>query len=278
MLAFVEQLKTSTQLRWNKVHKFQSKIQMKLEMGPYIIKTAETSEELIESFRLRHQVFKNEFCGTSGEGLDFDRFDFFFDHLLIQLKESQKIIGTYRLNCSTFSKESYTELEFQLDSLFKAPGPHLELGRACIAAEYRKGSVITLLWRGIAEYMKLSQSELLFGCSSLKINNPREAALVMKYLFDQGHITTEFLANPTKSYRMEDLDLWYTFFNKGLTLSQVSEAEALIPSLLKSYIKMGAKIAPEPAFDKDFDCIDILTILKKENLANSLVQKFQVVR
>ena len=50
----VEQIENTTELRWNRVHKFRAKIHLFLELGPYDIKTAETQEELIESFRLRH--------------------------------------------------------------------------------------------------------------------------------------------------------------------------------------------------------------------------------
>lgn len=278
MLALVEQLKTTTQLRWNKVHKFKAKIQLFIEMGPYIIKTAESPQELIESFKLRHEVFIQEFCESETEGLDFDRFDYFFDHLIILHKESKKVIGTYRLNCSTFSKESYTALEFDLSALLSLPGPHLELGRACIKKEFRKGSVISLLWRGICEYMNLAEAEILFGCSSVKVNTPRDAALLYRYLVEAGHTHLQNLSHPTLEFTMKDFTAWEKYYTKGLTIDQKQEAEELLPSLVKSYLKMGAKVACEPAFDRDFDCIDLLTVLHKKSLANSLAQKFQVVR
>jgi len=278
MMALVDHIRNTTQLRWNRVHKFQTKIQLMIDLGPYIIKTAESRKELIESFKLRDEVFNQEFRGIYDLGLDFDRYDYFSDHLIIVHKESNKIIGTYRMICSKFSSESYTGLEFDISKLRLHEGPYLELGRACIKKEYRKGSVISLLWRGIAEYMNLCGANLLFGCSSLKINDPREAALVYKYLLDAGHISTEFLCLPTKTFTMNDFDSWYSFFRNGLNENQSSEAQGLIPSLLKSYLKLGAKVACEPAFDEDFDCIDMLTILKKENLSIPLAQKFQLVR
>ncbi len=274
----MEQIKNTTQLRWNRVHKFKAKIKLNIDFGPYNIKTAETSSELIESFRLRHQIFINEFQGIDNEGLDFDKFDYFFDHLIIVHKETNKIIGTYRLNCTSYSMESYTALEFDTSNLLNRPGPHLELGRACIHKSFRKGSVISLLWRGIAEYMKLSNSNVLFGCSSVKINNARDAALVYKYLLDLGHVSVESLSRPTEEYQMKDFDSWFHFFRNGLTENQQIEADNLLPSLLKSYLKQGAKVACEPAFDKDFDCIDFLTVLKKEDLSNSLADKFKVAR
>ncbi|MES3038028.1 MAG: GNAT family N-acyltransferase [Bdellovibrionota bacterium] len=278
MLALMDKVKNSTQLRWNRVHRFKAKIDLFIEVGPYIVKTAETYRELVESFKLRHEVFHNEFRGVEGPGLDFDKYDYHFDHLIILHKPSNKIIGTYRLNCSTFSNESYTALEFDLTGLMKEKGPFLELGRACIAKDFRKGSVISLLWRGIAEYMNLCGAEILFGCSSLKIDNPRDAALAYKYLVDEKMVKHEFLCRPTKKYRMNNFDTWYSYLNNGYNDRLKAEAEELIPSLVRSYLKLGAVVACEPAFDAEFDCIDLLTILKKEDLASSLVQKFQIVR
>lgn len=278
MMALVDQIKHSTQLRWNRVHKFKAKINLNIEVGPYLIKTAETPTELIESFRLRHEVFNQEFRGIEGAGLDFDKFDFHFDHLIIVHRDLNRIIGTYRLNCSTFSKECYTAQEFDLSILRLQSGPFLELGRACIQKNFRKGSVISLLWRRIAEYMKLSGASILFGCSSIKINEPREAALVYRYLSEQNLVTHNYLCQPTKNFRMKAFDAWYAYFGKELSEMQTREAEELVPPLLKSYLKLGAKIACEPAFDEDFDCVDLLTILHKEDLAQNLIQRFQVVR
>lgn len=77
---------------------------------------------------------------------------------------------------------------------------------------------------------------------------------------------------------MTDFDAWFSYFHNGLTPEQAQEAEALMPSLLKSYLKLGAKVICEPAYDEEFDCIDFLTVLKRENLSNSLAEKFNVAR
>jgi putative hemolysin len=276
MIKLIGQIKDSTQLRWNRVHKFQSKINFHIEVGSYIVKTAETFGELIESFKLRHEVFNQEFRGLDWDGMDFDKYDYYFDHLLIIHQETSKIIGTYRLNCSTFSNKSYTGQEFDISLLRLQQGPFLELGRACIHKDFRKGSVISLLWRGIAEYMNQSSSNILFGCSSVKISNAREAALVFKYLQDQALVTHQYLCKPTKQFKMKHFEAWYHYFNRGLNTKQIEEAQVLIPSLLKSYLKLGAKVAAEPAYDVEFNCIDLLTVLKKDDLDQSLVQKYKV--
>lgn len=278
MLTLVHQIKQTSQLKWNRISKFRPKIKMAIELGPYLLKTAETQEELIESFKLRHEVFHREFQKVQKLGLDIDKYDCHFDHLIIVHQASQRIIGTYRVSCSEFSEMSYTAQEFDLSMIFKMRGPFLELGRACIQKEHRKGAVLSLLWRGIAEYMNQSQAQVLFGCSSIKISKARDAALVFKYLAEEGFVTTDILSRPTRSYLMEGFDIWLANFSLGLNAEEKAKAEELVPSLLKSYLKLGAKIACEPAFDKEFDCIDLLTVLRKEDLANSLARRFQVVR
>jgi putative hemolysin len=279
MMAWAKEIKESTILRWNGVYNFQSKINIFIKAGSYILKTAETHEELLACCRLRHEVFYKEFQNIETSGIDIDKYDSHFDHLVIIHSETNKIIGTYRLNCTTFSTLSYTEQEFNLSEIYKLKGPHIELGRACIQKDHRKGSaVISLLWRGITEYMNISEANILFGCSSIQINSPKEAALVYKYLIDQGSVVTNHFASPTKNYQISDFDLWFSYFQNGLSETQKAEAENLMPSLLKSYLRFGAKIASEPAFDKDFNCIDLLTVLKKEDMTNSLARRFQVVQ
>ena len=276
MTQIIGQWKDSAQLRIKKVHKFRQKVQVSLELGPYLLKTAETQKELRESFRLRNEVFNQEFRGINKQGLDVDKFDRHFDHLIILHKEKNLIVGTYRLNCSDILKDSYTALEFDLGKIFTLQGPFLELGRACIKKDYRKGAVISLLWRGIAEYMNVTEAHILFGCSSLKINQAREAALIYQYLKEENSLTSKALSYPTKKFRMKNFEAWAENFERGLTENQKQEADQLLPSLLKSYMKLGAKIGSVPAFDRDFDCIDLLTVLRRGDLAASLARRFQV--
>ena len=263
----------------NDVFNFEPKIDIYIESGSYILKTAKSYDELLESCILRHEVFYQEFQGVEEAGVDMDQFDHHFDHLIIIHRETNKIIGTYRINSSEFSNMSYTAQEFDLAEVFKLKGPHIELGRACIQKDHRKGaSVIFLLWRGIIEYMTVADANVLYGCSSIKINNPAEAALVYKYLQEQGSVMDEKFSSPTKEFSMPEFENRLACLKDGLGHEQSEVAGKLIPSLLKSYIKFGAKIASEPAFDVEFDCIDVLTVLKKEDIADSITRRFQVVQ
>ncbi len=277
MLKLITHIKETTQVRWNGLGRFRPKISLSLELGPYLIKTADSVDELLKTFRLRHEVFHREFREIMRYGLDIDKHDRSFDHLLIVHKASQNVVGTYRLRASESLTTAYTAQEFDMQNLTDFAGPYLELGRACIHRDHRKGAVMALLFRGIAEYMNQSRAQTLFGCSSVKVHQPREAALVYEYLRQQGHVVESSSVAPTDSFQMLHLDKWVAVFSAGLSDAELLEAEKLVPSLVKMYLKMGAKIVCLPAYDKDFKCIDLLTALKTQELEASLAKRFQVI-
>ncbi len=263
-------------LHRNKIHKFRPKVQYELDKGPFIIKTITETDELIEALRLRYQIFHREFLGKSRPyGIDVDEFDFVCDHLAIIEKKSKKLIGTYRLNCSTYSNNFYSALEFDLRNILRGPGTKMELGRACIDKDYRRGVVISLLWRGIAEYMVATDSETLFGCASIKTESPRQAALLYHHFRNESRFRDDLLCPPTVKFSMPNLDLWIKKLNRPMTAEEISEVEGLIPPLCRAYLKAGALLGGEPAYDQDFKCVDFLTILPRELLNRSLWRKYK---
>jgi len=263
------------QMKYHRVDKFAVKVPLQSERGQFIVKTISDPEELIQAFRLRYEVFHHEMIGKKKRtGLDIDAFDAICDHLVIKDKKTNTIVGTYRLNCSLFSKSFYSSQEFNLRRILEQKGPHIELGRACIKKEFRTGIVISLLWRGIAEYMTKVNAQLLFGCASIKTQSPRQAALLYCYFETNGYFNPKHFAPPTSDFRMPDFDLWVTHYKKSLSADDTTEAEGLIPALCRSYLKAGAMLGGEPAYDRDFHCIDFLTILPRENLNKSLWRKY----
>ncbi len=220
-------------------------------------------------------MFCEELAGRSTKtGLDFDKYDTVCDHLIIIHKESKTTVGTYRINLSQTPSELYTNSEFEIaEWVGRQTNSFIELGRACIHHEHRRGIVISLLWRGIAEYMKMANADLLLGCSSVKVTDTRSAAMVFKYFEINGHLSPEIF-NPRKKFQMKDFLFWMMVFSKGLNENQMLEAEEKIPSLLKSYIKAGAKVASYPALDMDFNCIDLITTLKRSEMDHKLAKKF----
>lgn len=270
-------LQSFYQLRLNRIHKFKAKIHIQSEVGPFEIKTVTDVEELKEALTLRYEVFHREMQGkTASTGVDVDEFDFDCDHLIIKEKRSNRIVGTYRLNCSLFAEEFYSAQEFMMNGILAQPGVKLELGRACIHKDFRRGVLISLLWRGIAEYMAASDSKMLFGCATVKTDDPRDAALLTRYFEEEGRIVPALRTRPTLAYTMPMLNHFLEEVRGPLTETQRAQAEELLPPLCRAYLKAGAYIGGEPAWDREFQCIDFLTILHREDLNRTLWKRFKL--
>ena len=253
MVSMIDTVIQTSQIYYTRLSKWKNKVDIFIQVGPYNLQMARTKKEVLECFKLRHEVFCIEMAGNPKRSkLDFDQYDNFCDHLIIVHEPTSKIVGTYRMNYSETSDLFYTESEFDILNWIKSQQtPFIELGRACIEKEHRRGVVISLLFRGIIEYMNHLGADKLIGCSSVKVNDARSAALIYKYFETTGALAEEVF-KPHDKYQMKDLLFWLMVFSKGLSENQILEAEEKIPSLLKSYIKAGAKVSSYPAYDAEF--------------------------
>lgn len=275
MLTFINDMQQNIKFRNFDMHKFLPKYLLEIEFGNYLLKTANSSTELKSAFSLRHQVFFNSAGKENGILYDIDLFDSICDHLIIIDKQNKNVVGTYRMNNSTLAKKFYSSTEFNLDKIVNGVKNCVELGRACIAEDHRNGIVISLLWRGIYSYMKSCNADILFGCSSIKNINSRQAALVLKYFESMDLTETVFTASPEYNFKVPLIEEYFDQHRLDLAADELIEAKALIPSLLKSYLKFGAKVAGEPAWDSDMGCVDFLTVMRVDNLSAQIERKFK---
>jgi putative hemolysin len=253
---------------------FGAKVEFKLTVGRFTIKTLSSSEELRLAFLLRYQVFMIEKLGVAPtHGKDIDEFDLLCDHLGIFDSKSNQMIATCRLNCSLFSKHFYSEQEFDCSVLIRRPETKLEIGRVCVHHEFRKGIVIMLLWRAIAEYMNKVGAKFLFGCGSVSTVDPTEAVIVYRFLEEQNKIRTHYGIKPTEKYRSPEFEKILTVFLRPLSQDERFRAEQLLPSLCRSYFDIGCFAPGPPAFDWEFKCIDFLTILDVSELSPQIRRK-----
>ncbi len=257
-----------------KIESFTAKINIEINKKNYIIKTASNQDELEQVLTLRHQVFLEELLHKKRFiEVDFDKFDILCDHLMIINKSDESLIGTYRLNCSKFSNDFYSATEFNIDAILELPGDKVELGRACVHPEYRNGMTIALLWKGLSEYMTVSQSRFFFGCSSIKSLDYMHILNIYNGLVATGSLVHLPDVKPIGKFRSKSL--------KKLIKTQVLPTERddsklmdYLPPLLKSYIKAGAKVIGQPALDKDFQCFDFLTLLDFQNADQKYKDKY----
>ncbi len=238
-----------------------------LQLGKYEIRLAETLAERDAACRLRFKVFNIELgegLDSSYEtGLDQDHFDLFCHHLIVEDRSRREVVGTYRMQSGITAKQNlgyYSEQEFDFSPYEPIRSEVLELGRASIDREHRTSEVLTLLWRGIAQYARFYKLRYLIGCSSLNSRDPREGWMMYREL-------TPFLAPETLRTRpTQSFDL--------PAAPADSQGQVKVPRLLKTYIAVGARICGAPAWDREFGTIDFLTLLDLVQLSPAARNRF----
>ena len=261
-------------LEENLASDFNAKVDLEVRAGRFLIKTINRSSELKQAFQLRYQVFQVEMIGHApGFGEDQDEYDAQADHLAVYDEKTQQMIATCRLNSSKFSKNFYSLQEFHCESLLQRKETKLEIGRVCVHKDFRKGVIIMLLWRALAEYMMKTDTQILFGCGSVMTEDAEQALLLYRYLEEDGKLRGHYDIAPTRKYRSEEFEKLLQREKKSLTLDERVQAANLLPSLCRSYFDIGCFTSGPPAFDRDFKCIDFLTILESRDLNPKLRQK-----
>jgi putative hemolysin len=249
--------------------------------GPYRLRLAETIEDRDAACRLRFKVFNIE-LGEGLEssyqtGLDSDEFDLFCDHLLVEDLKSRRIVGTYRMQSGLSAARNlgyYSEQEFNLAPYEPLRVGILELGRASIDREHRTPEVLTLLWRGIAQYAIDMGLRTLIGCSSLNSKDPAEGWQVYSQL-EQYRVAPEFETMPTARYACSSGQEGHGAQPPAQhEMRTHTHTSVKIPRLLKTYLAIGARIAAPPAWDREFGTIDFLTLLDLKTISPAARHRF----
>ncbi len=213
--------------------------------------TCET--EILEAQKLRYRVFADEMgarLATRTPGVDRDIYDPFCEHLIVRDEAAGRIVGTYRILSPAAARKVggyYSENEFDLTRLQHLRGRMVEIGRSCIDADYRSGAVIALLWSGLARYMQENGYDHLIGCASVS-------------MADGGH-TAASLYNRLREKHLAPLE-YHVFPRYPLPIASLrSDLETEAPPLIKGYLRAGAWICGEPAWDPDFNTADLPILL-----------------
>ncbi|BAF60553.1 putative hemolysin [Pelotomaculum thermopropionicum SI] len=237
--------------RWGTI-----KTSVQFETGLYIVKTAETRAEIEQALRLRHEVFRVEMLNAPlPSGLDTDRFDPLCDHMIVQTRDTGRVVATYRLNPSA-AGDYYARREFAMDAVLRLAGRKLEIGRACVARGHRRSAVFALLWRGMAAYLRQAKIRYVFGCSCVPARTSRELALLYQY-FRARHFSPDIL-------RVQPLPPGIVpagLLNPAGGRPADDEVKRLIPPILQFYLRGGSWVCGEPYYDGEFNSYDFFTLL-----------------
>lgn len=213
---------------------------------------ARTPSEVREAQALRYQVFAEEMGAhlRNRDRLDRDGYDPFCDHLLVRERDTGKVVGTYRILSPAMASAArgyYSASEFDLSRIEHLFDQTVEVGRACVHPDYRNGATISLLWAGLARYMQLNRYDHLIGCASISMADGGHRAAGLYNRLKHEHLAPA-------EYRVTPLC--------PLPLASLRQnADAVCPPLIKGYLRLGAYICGEPAWDPDFNTADLLIML-----------------
>lgn len=222
------------------------------------VELASSADEVREAQALRYRVFGEEMgARLKGQesGLDVDEFDAVCQHLLVREAKTGQVVGCTRILTDEGAARLgcyYSESEFDLGPIPQLPGRKLEVGRTCVAAEFRQGSAIAVLWSGLAGFIQLHGFDYLFGCASVPLGEQDvQAAAIMNRLRRQALAPEPLRVTP----------------RVPLLTAQVPEGiDAPLPALLRAYVRLGAKVCGEPCRDTDFQVGDLLMLLNLDEL------------
>ena len=247
------------------------------EVGGYRLRLAQGADDREAAYRLRFRVFNIE-LGEGLErsyaiGIDTDDFDVFCEHLLVEDKNDGRVVGTYRMQSGMTAAMNlgyYSAQEFEFAPYEPLRRDILELGRASIDREHRTPEVLTLLWRGIAQYANEMGLRYLVGCSSLNSKDPAEGWQMYRDL-TRYRVSPEFETVPTVAYTCPREQ---TAVNAQRETAWKDAVSTKVPKLLKTYLTIGARICAPPAWDREFGTIDFLTLLDLKMLSSAARNRF----
>lgn len=230
--------------------------------------------------RLREITFREVGEGTN-KNTDLDRFDLYYNHLIVWDNLKRQIAGSYRIGKGKDILNQYGKNGFYISSLFKIKkefSPILkksfELGRSFIVLEYQRQPLsLFLLWKGILWYlMKNPDYEYLIGPVSISNAFSKQSKSLIVQFIKENHFDfylSDFIT-PRKKFQIQKnilqnnkiilegvennikiLDLYINEFQPELT----------IPVLIKKYLQMNGKVIGfniDPAFS---NCLDGLVLV-----------------
>ncbi|NOD96154.1 GNAT family N-acetyltransferase [Ruegeria sp. HKCCD6228] len=228
----------------------------------FTIKLAETQDELRAAQRLRYDVFVRELGGGGAlvdhvAGLERDRFDLYFDHMLAIDDATGEVVGVYRLlpgNRAAELGQFYSEDEYDLSVLKQSGRKLLELGRSCLHRDYRGGTAMYHLWNGLSRYVAERQIEVLFGVASFHGTDVQELAQPLSMLH-HNHLAPPDLRVRAQPSVFQTMDL--------VAPDALDRRRAMVrvPALIKAYLRLGGFVGEGAFIDHTFNTTDVCLIL-----------------
>ena len=244
----------------------------------YIVVYEDVINLMQEIFRLREEVFRSVGEGT-GKNLDEDRFDLYYKHLVLWDSTKHRVAGSFRFGMGKEIIQNKGINGLIISTLFEIEDSFseylektIELGRFFIAKDYQQKSFpLRLLLRGLFE-LAVSHPEVEYYIGPVSVSKwyPKfYQGLIMEYLVRKHFVEPELAGKlkPRNPFRPDflkvDID---TLLEKNMDciemfdkfMFRLSNGKGRVPSLLRKYLKINAKVLGfniDISFNDSFDAL-----------------------
>ncbi|AUC55355.1 MAG: GNAT family N-acetyltransferase [Sagittula sp.] len=227
----------------------------------FTVRLARDAADVAAAQRLRYDVFVAELGGDGPlvdheNRLERDRFDPFFDHLLVcDPARGDMVVGVYRLLRDDRAAEAgqfYSEDEYDLGPLRRSGRRLLELGRSCLHPDYRGGPAMFHLWQGLAAYVTDHGIEVLFGTASFHGTDIARLAQPLSLLHHR-HLAPPDLRVRARNF--QDMNL--------VPEADIDRVGAMleVPALIKAYLRLGGCVGEGAYVDHAFNTTDVCLVM-----------------
>lgn len=231
-----------------------------------VIDLAKTAADRAAAQRLRYDVFADEF-GANGLGFDpknrreTDAFDAHADVLVakdLSLPVGHDVVGTYRLTTAAHARRAggfYSAAEFDLSRITESSTAPLEMSRSCIHRDYRGGTTLLQMWKGLSAYVAENGIDVIFGVASFVGADPAAHTQTLA-LLHQDHLAPAHL-RPTATGENAVPASKYADVAVNRRAAMIS-----MPSLIKAYLRMGGTVGEGAYVDAAFGTTDVCMVLE----------------
>ena len=238
--------------------------------GAYTVRFATTRAEIEAAQALRYRVFYEEKNGQPTAEMqavkrDVDQWDDGGFHIIVldtKRHEKPVVVGTLRLfysACLLPNQHFYTEETFNLERLKNHFGRSLELSRFCIDSSGRGGAILMLIWKYAMSFIQDNHIPVMLGCASFPGTDVDKHLPILSYLYEH-HLADASLRPAPKVPSYVDLNALYQ------PNPSWGDAQKSIPTLLRGYLKLGAKISDAAIIDASFNTVYVSIYVETKNM------------
>lgn len=218
---------------------------------------AREAEEVREARRLRRRVLTGGLDETAapGDGSVAGRLDDHGLHLLARDVRSGETVGTARLLTQEGALRAggfYAESLFRMDDVLRRPGRFLELGGIAIDPAYPAGAVLAALWSRLSVLIDELGYRNLIGCVGIALDEgvAPVRTLIAELLSEHGS------AEDCRAIPRLPLP----------NMIRRAPRPCPPPPLLETYLRLGARICGDAAWNGPARSADVLALVDRDRL------------